>query len=41
MIATIALGDVYHLFLGLLVTVVAPIDMNARRVEVQSGWMQA
>ena len=41
MIATIALGDVHNLFLGLLVAVVATIDMKARRVEVRRGWTQA
>src|SRR6266496_4042968 len=41
MIATIALGDVHNLFCGLLVAVIATIDMKARRVEVRRGGSQA
>lgn len=41
MIATLALGDVHNLFLGLLVAVGATIDMKARRIEVHRGWTQA
>src|SRR5215216_1605911 len=41
MIATIALGDVYDLVLGFLVAVVAPIDMEARAIEVGNGRRKA
>ena len=37
MLATIALGEVNNLVFGLLVTVVATIDMKARTVEVRIG----
>ena len=36
MIPAIPSGDVHDLFPRFLVTVVAPIDMNARRVEMSS-----
>jgi hypothetical protein len=37
MIPAIASGDVHDLFLGYLVAVGAPIDMNARRVEMDKA----
>jgi hypothetical protein len=40
MISTIALGDVHDLLRRWLVTVIAPIDMKARAVEVHIGWTQ-
>src|SRR5882724_11451051 len=40
MISTIALGDVHDLLRRWLVTVIAPIDMNARAAEVPRGWTQ-
>jgi hypothetical protein len=41
MIATRARGAVHHGCCGLLVAVIATIDMNARRVEVRRGGSQA
>jgi hypothetical protein len=40
MISTIALGEVHDLLRWWLVTVIAPIDMNARAVEVPIGGTQ-
>jgi hypothetical protein len=37
MIPAIVSGDVSDLFLGFLIAVVAPIDMKARRVEMDNA----
>jgi hypothetical protein len=37
MIPALSSGDVHDLFLGCRVAVVAPIDMNARRVELDQA----
>ena len=40
MIPAVPLGDVHDLFLGLLVAVVAAIDMKARAIEMGKGGRQ-